>query len=194
MLFEKRFWPGLADGSVTVTFRWWQRRQAIPGGRYRTPGGMIDVDAVDTVEQETISLADARRAGYASVQALVADLRPRPGTMLYRIEFHAAGVPDARDELAATAHLSPDDLALLDQRLARLDTASSHGPWTRATLELIAEHPATRAGDLADLVDRERLPFKVDVRKLKNLGLTLSLRVGYELSPRGRAYLDARPR
>jgi hypothetical protein len=28
------------------------------------------------------------------------------------------------------------------------------------------------------------------VRKLKNLGLTISLRVGYELSPRGRTYLD----
>ena len=37
---------------------------------------------------------------------------------------------------------------------------------------------------------RERLPFKADVRKLKNLGLTISLGVGYELSPRGQAYLD----
>ena len=50
--------------------------------------------------------------------------------------------------------------------------------------------PATRAGDLADEVGRERLPFKADVRKLKNLGLTISLGVGYELSPRGQAYLD----
>ena len=32
--------------------------------------------------------------------------------------------------------------------------------------------------------------FKRDVRKLKELGLTRSLEVGYELSPRGRAYLD----
>ena len=31
--------------------------------------------------------------------------------------------------------------------------------------------------------------FKLDVRKLKRLGLTVSLEVGYELSPRGRAYL-----
>ena len=50
--------------------------------------------------------------------------------------------------------------------------------------------PAIRAGDLADEVGRERLPFKADVRKLKNLGLTISLGVGYELSPRGQAYLD----
>ena len=70
-----------------------------------------------------------------------------------------------------------------------MDKASPHGPWTRATLQLIAARPATRAGDLADAVGRERLPFKADVRKLKNLGLTESLEVGYRLSPRGRAYL-----
>ena len=34
-------------------------------------------------------------------------------------------------------------------------------------------------------------PFKLDVRKLKNLGLTYSLEVGYRLTPRGAAYLDA---
>jgi hypothetical protein len=38
-------------------------------------------------------------------------------------------------------------------------------------------------------VGREKLPFKRDVRKLKELGLTESLLVGYRLSPRGRALL-----
>ncbi len=33
--------------------------------------------------------------------------------------------------------------------------------------------------------------FKRDVRKLKELGLTLSLRVGYRLSPRGEAFMEA---
>jgi hypothetical protein len=41
------------------------------------------------------------------------------------------------------------------------------------------------------MVGRETAPFKLDVRKLKNLGLTISLVVGYELSPRGQAFLDA---
>jgi hypothetical protein len=84
-------------------------------------------------------------------------------------------------------------VAVLDARLARLDRASSHGPWTAATLALIAARPAVRAGDLADAVGRERLAFKADVRKLKNLGLTLSLATGYQLSPRGEAYLAQRP-
>ena len=42
---------------------------------------------------------------------------------------------------------------------------------------------------LAEKCGRERLPFKADVRKLKALGLTISHEVGYELSPRGQAYL-----
>ncbi len=32
--------------------------------------------------------------------------------------------------------------------------------------------------------------FKTNVRKLKALGLTESLEVGYRLSPRGRAFLE----
>jgi hypothetical protein len=54
---------------------------------------------------------------------------------------------------------------------------------------MIAARPAVRAGDLAEAVSREREPFKLDVRKLKNLGLTISLEVGYRLSPRGEEYL-----
>ena len=40
------------------------------------------------------------------------------------------------------------------------------------------------------MVGRETAPFKLDVRKLKAMGLTVSFAVGYEISPRGRAYLD----
>ena len=36
---------------------------------------------------------------------------------------------------------------------------------------------------------RETQPFKLDVRKLKALGLTVSLETGYRLSPRGQAWL-----
>ena len=77
-----------------------------------------------------------------------------------------------------------------------MDRASRHGPWTAPTLRLIAERPETRAADLAAGVGRETLPFKADVRKLKELGLTESLEIGYRLSPRGRvvlAHVDGRP-
>ena len=44
---------------------------------------------------------------------------------------------------------------------------------------------------LAPTLGREKLAFKADVRKLKKLGLTISHEVGYEIAPRGRAYLNA---
>ncbi len=56
-------------------------------------------------------------------------------------------------------------------------------------LRLIADRPGVRAPDLAASTGRETAPFKVDVRKLKELGLTESLQVGYRISPRGRAVL-----
>ncbi|WP_237726870.1 hypothetical protein [Rhodococcus jostii] len=57
----------------------------------------------------------------------------------------------------------------------------------------VADNPGRRAPDLAASLGRETEPFKRDVRKLKNLGLTHSLDVGYRISPRGVAYLAATP-
>lgn len=189
MLFEQRFREPIADGSVTVTFRRWKTHQVKAGNRYRTPVGMIEVDAVDIVDESAIAGRDVTRAGYPSAEALVADLRGSPGQAIYRVRFHAVHEADPRDELAASDRLTDEEVADLDRRLERLDRASSWGPWTLPTLRAIEANPEVRAGDLADGFGREKEPFKLDVRKLKNLGLTLSLGTGYRLSPRGRAYL-----
>jgi hypothetical protein len=131
---------------------------------------------------------EARRSGYPSADALLADLRGDPTLPTYRIEFHRHLGPDPRAQLAEDDDLSADDIIDLGRRLARLDRNT---PWTRQMLELIEARPAVRAGDLAQQVGREMQPFKLDVRKLKNLGLTISLDTGYRLSPRGEAYLAA---
>jgi len=189
VLFEARFREPIAEGSVTLTFRRWKRSQAVVGNRYRTAAGMIEVEAVDIVDVDSITERDAKRAGYASRDALVDDLRGTKDLHLYRVRFHSVAGPDPRDELAASGDLTDDDITAIDQRLDRLDRASSHGPWTADVLATIAARPATRAPDLAKSFGRETAPFKIDVRKLKNLGLTISLTVGYRLSPRGEAYL-----
>jgi hypothetical protein len=191
VLFEQRFWEPIGRGEVTVTFRRWKRRQALAGRRYRTAGGIIEVESVDVIDASAITEADAAAGLYPSAAALVADLRGTPDLPLHRIRFHVVDEPDPRAELAAADDLTEADLEELRRRLDRLDRASTHGPWTLETLRVIERRPEVRAGDLADELDRERVPFKTDVRKLKNLGLTLSLGVGYRLSPRGEAYLRA---
>jgi hypothetical protein len=192
VLFAPRFRPGILDGSITLTFRRWKRPQAIAGHRYRTPAGMLEVEAVSVVDPARITAAEARRAGFPSPDAVRAALRGEPADPVYRVRFHPVLEPDPRDELAADAALSAADVAEIDRRLQRLDRASTYGPWTAATLAIIAERPAVRAADLAAALGRERAPFKLDVRKLKSLGLTISLERGYRLSPRGQAYRAAR--
>ena len=192
VLFGKRFWAGIADGTITVAFRRWQRPRVVAGRSYRTAGQILEVTALAEIDAGSITDVDAVAAGYETASELVSDLRGDPDRPLFRIEFRRSSGPDPRAELATQSDLDEAELAEVDRRLARLDRASTHGSWTRATLQLIADHPGRRAGDLAAMAGRERDLFKIDVRKLKNLGLTESLEVGYRLSPRGRAYLDSR--
>jgi hypothetical protein len=189
MLFEQRLWAGLADGTVTVTFRRWRRPRARPGALHRTPAGVLAVDAVTEVDPAAISEDDARAAGFASLAELRRRLDRQGDGPVYRVDFHHAG-SDPREALRRREGLAAEELAALLARLDRLDQAGRDGPWTAATLRLIGQRPGVRAGDLAAAVGRERHPFKTDVRKLKELGLTESLEVGYRLSPRGRALLE----
>jgi hypothetical protein len=189
MLFEKRLWAGLADGTVTVTFRRWRRPRARAGARHRTPAGVLAIDAVAEVDPAGISEQDARLAGFGSRVELLRRLDRRDDGPVYRVDFHLAG-PDPREALRQAADLPDEELARLRAQLARLDRASRDGAWTTSVLRLIGDRPGVRAGDLAAAAGRERHAFKTDVRKLKELGLTESLEVGYRLSPRGRALLD----
>lgn len=193
MLFALRFAAPIARGEVDLTFRRWKRAQVRPGRPYRTAVGRLQVDEVDVVRREDLGADDARRAGFASVAAMLAeaDRHAADDAELYRVRFHLLDEPDPRTELAATVP-DADDLAAVAARLDAMDTRSGHGPWAWATLAAIADRPGVRAPDLAASFGRETAPFKADVRRLKALGLTHSLPVGYELSPRGRAVLATR--
>jgi hypothetical protein len=188
VLFERRLQEGLRSASIDLVFRRWRRAQVVSGRRYRSPVGMIDVHDVSIVTGP-VPLADAVAAGYASVEALLADLHGPVDAVLYRVELQRSPESDPRAVLAEGALLSEADVNQVRQKLARLDATMV---WTLATLEAIEAHPATRAGDLAAALGWPELAvFKLQVRKLKALGLTLSLDVGYRLAPRGEAYLRA---
>jgi biotin operon repressor len=196
MLFEARLRQGLADGSITLAFRRWRRAQVVAGHHYRTGpgGGMVAAEAVDVVAPDAITADQARAAGYPDVAALRADLRGDPALPLYMIRFRWLDEPDPRDELAAQAAVTDADAETISRRLARMDAASRHGPWTTAFLAQIADRPAVSSEVLAQTLGWDRPEFKIHVRRLKALGLTISLDVGYRLSPRGEAYLARKRR
>ena len=175
---------------MSLAFRRWDRPRVVAGTRQRTRIGVVAIDAVAEVDPASISDADARAAGSASgdeVRALL-DKRGKRGDPTWKIALHLDG-PDPRIALRENAKLTDEDAAAIAARLERLDRASPRGPWTRVTLELIEANPETRAPDLAASQGLETQPFKRDVRKLKEIGLTESLPVGYRISPRGRAFM-----
>jgi hypothetical protein len=188
--FPLRILEAIRDGRVDLAFRRWERARARPGSRRRTAVGVLEVGKVERVEPSALTDGDAHRAGFDSLDDLLAMLDRRERGEIHRIELRYAGA-DPRIELRSRADLTDAELDEIARRLHRFDEASRHGPWTRATLELIAKNPEVRAEELAAQVGREKLPFKRDVRKLKELGLTESLSPGYRVSPRGEAVLKA---
>ncbi len=187
MLISPATAAGVADGSVTLAFRRWDRPRMRPGSTQRTTAGVIRVDTVDVVDPATLTEDDAARASVRSLAELRRLVDRRDGAHVYRMQVSFAGA-DPRVALREQADLSDADRQAIDGRLDRLDAAAG-APWTREVLRLIAGRPGVRAPDLAASLGGETLLFKRDVRKLKELGLTSSLAVGYEISPRGRAYL-----
>ena len=176
MLFSADAWPGLASGAITVTFRTWRRPQAKVGsihrvGRDRIP---LHVDQVARVAVASLTDDDAHRAGEEDLAALRRRLGPVDDGTVWRIEFHRVDPPPAREPL-------DEDVVL--RRLERM------GPWAQQYLRLIRDQPAVVSTALAEQAGEERMKFKSNVRRLKALGLTQSLDVGYRLTPLGEAAL-----
>ena len=193
MLLDARTLRGIQDGTVTLAFRRWTVPRVRVGTRQRTRVGVVEVTSVERVPlgpdgAPLVSDGEARLAGAASPERLLARGAAREGD-LYRVGLRFAGA-DPRVALRADADLDDAAVEAIGARLARMDRAAPE-PWTRAYLELVATHPGVVARELAAGVGMERDPFKVRVRRLKELGLTESLDVGYRLSPRGAAFLDA---
>lgn len=190
MLFSKSAWAGLADGSITVTFRTWTTPQAKAGGSYRVAGMLLEATSVRKVVVNELTDADAVAAGAADLPTLLERLgQPAPEATVWRVDLRYLGIDD-RIERRAIAALTPDDIAALRTRLDRMDR-SARKPWTRTTLRLIEQYPGVVSTELARHTGQERPDFKINVRKLKEMGLTESLKVGYQLSPRGVALLRA---
>ena len=189
MLIPRDTLDRIASGEITMAFRRWQRATVKSGGTLLTKAGQLEIKSVDIVTDRVISNAEALAAGFDSRDELLAELNRRGEGEIYRIAFGALNA----DPRIALREAPPDErqIATLKAKLARLDAASPVGAWTRKTLEVIRDHPAVRAGDICKLVGQDRGTFKPNVRKLKALGLTISLEVGYRLSLRGEELLRA---
>lgn len=187
MLFRRETLNGIAGGTIAVAFRRWKRPTVKAGGQVRTAAGVVRIGRIDTVDAAKLTGREAAAAGFATLDALKKMLGPDNGDPVYRIEL--GGIePDIRAALRQTAQPSEAEWKAIMTRFARWERdAPGYFP---AILSTVAERPAVSAAELAEVFKAEKLKFKQDVRKLKELGLTESLDVGYRLSPRGETVLE----
>lgn len=190
MLFKQRILDGIADGVISVAFRRWRRAGVKQGSRLHTSIGLIEVTSIAVVTEREITETDAVRAGFSTRGELFKEIDSFSDEGdIFRIEVIRIGA-DPREQLRERDEMTDEEFADLRTRLERLDKASPLGPWTAKFLCLVNEHPGVRAANLAATIGWETEKLKLNVRKLKNLGLTISLGTGYRVSPRGRMAMN----
>ena len=189
MLLKQATLQAVADGRITLQFRRWKHPTVKAGGTLLTSIGQLAIDSVDEVDPAGITELEVLAAGFASRGALLKVLDRPGGGAVYRVSLRLTGA-DPRIALRQEIPESEAACGEIQSRLQRWDRASPVGSWTAEILQLLADQPGVRAGDLAAGLGMDKARFKTNVRKLKGLGLTESLKVGYRLSPRGRAVLE----
>ena len=99
---------GLAEGRIDLAFRRWEKPRVKPGGRQRTPIGVVGFETVEAVPRRAVTVDAARRAGFADRDEVLAFLDRRSAGQIYRIQLGLVG-PDPR---VALREERPDAAAL----------------------------------------------------------------------------------
>ena len=189
MLFKQIHLDGIRSGAISLAFRKWIKPTVKKGSLLKTSVGQIEIIDIVSITQEEIPVEDAKKAGFMCLEDLYQTLRRQKEGDVYKItvQYHS---PDPRIQLREQKDLSKEAFNLLKVKLDRLDRNSKHGSWTMDVLKAIEKHPKLRAADLATKVGKEKDWLKLNIRKLKNLGLTVSHQPGYTLSNLGKIYLE----
>lgn len=94
LFFKRQFLPAIRCGQKTQTIRCWKHRRVRPGQRSYIPGvGPIRITAVEQIQLDQLTDADARPDGFETADALrqeIARLYPEPeshGFRAYRVVF-----------------------------------------------------------------------------------------------------------
>lgn len=188
MLFNQKHLKGIKDGNVTLAFRKWKKPSVKQGSIIKTAVGQIEIVAIAVIPVKEITSQDARKAGFRSRDELLKLLESIQEGNIYKIKvaYHS---PDPRIDLRNQTDITDEAFERIKAKLERLDKYSKEGNWTHSTLVAIQKNPKLKAAGLAQLLSKEKDWLKINIRKLKNLGLTISHDPGYEISPLGRAYL-----
>lgn len=192
MLIKQKQLDGILSGKISLAFRKWKNLSVKKDSLLKTSIGLVKIADITETELSQITDDDAEQAGYDNAKTLISELEKTVNGVIYKIQlsFHS---PDPRIDLRQKSQITDVELEALTEKLLNLDKFSKQGKWTTKVLKAIQENPKLPAVELAVKVNKEKEWLKTNVRKLKNLGLTISHEPGYTLSPLGEYVLSVLP-
>ena len=192
MLIKQKQLDGILSGKISLAFRKWKNLSVKKDSLLKTSIGLVKIADITETELSQITDDDAEQAGYDNAKTLISELEKTVNGVIYKIQlsFHS---PDPRIDLRQKSQITDAELEELTEKLLNLDKFSKQGKWTTKVLKAIQENPKLPAVELAVKVNKEKEWLKTNVRKLKNLGLTISHEPGYTLSPLGEYVLSVLP-
>ncbi len=190
MLFKQKHLAAIKSGKISLAFRKWKILSVKPNEIFKTEIGRMKIGSIQKIQLEDITNENAQKAGFTSDEALKKLLSEQKEGTIYEIEVSYL---DDQKVVIVNEHgkLDQAEYLAIKEDLEMLDKKSKIGKWTRKTMQLIAENPHMKAADLAKLARKEKEWLKVNVRKLKSLGLTESHEPGYSLTVLGFRYLNS---
>lgn len=190
MLFKEIHLSGIKSGKITLAFRKWKKASVKIGCLLHTSIGLLEIHKIEPIHENDITNEDALKAGFADKPELLKSFTQNSTGTIFKISvgYHSA---DPRIKLREQTKLSEQQFTDLKKKLERLDNQSKQGHWTRTILLTIKDNPNLHAIGIAKLTGFEKEWLKLNIRKLKNLGLTISHNVGYELSTFGKIFIQS---
>ncbi|MBE8722496.1 ASCH domain-containing protein [Sphingobacterium pedocola] len=189
MLFKEIHLQGIKSGKINLAFRKWQKASVKIGSLLHTSVGLVEILNIEVVNEIDVTDNDASDAGFADKKQLLKSFTSSSTGKIFKISvsYHSA---DPRIKLRQQTELLEQQFENLRKKLERLDNYSKQGYWTGKILLTIKHNPNLHAVGIAKLTGFKKEWLKLNIRKLKNMGLTISHNIGYEISPLGEHFLS----
>ena len=188
MLFKVKDLQAIKNGDVHFAFRNWEKPRVKKGSIINTAVGQIRIENVEQITAGKISKKDLLLSGYKDLNKLLIQLKAKTSDPIYKIKVCYHG-EDPRIAMRNRSTITDTEFQEIKTKLDRMDNRSASGPWTIKVLHLIDKHPHQRAQFLADTLNADKDKLKINIRKLKNMGLTQSHEIGYTISAFGKQFL-----
>lgn len=190
MLFKQKQLEGIRSGKVNLAFRKWKSTVLKKGSLLKTAIGIVEITDIAVINEPHINEIDAQKAGFTDLESLLRSIHVNEIGRIYKIHVRYYG-EDPRLKLRDKKSMGQGEINNLLSKLSQMDKYSRNGFWTKDILIAINDNPRMSAAQLSEITGRSKEWLKLNIRKLKNLGLTISHDPGYEISPTGKLLIPS---